>query len=205
MAKFQTHVTFGVLWAVIYTAGIFCSKTLGMVPCFVTAVLSLIGAALPDIDSDNARPTRFLFGILGAACPILLIQYLPKYWQTDELFCFMILAYLFFQYVLSALFAAFTEHRGIIHSIPAAVIFGELTWIIFHTSSIQVRLIYSGGIMGGYFVHLILDEIFSVDLFGMRLKKSAGSALSFKGDSVFSTAAAYVVILVLGYVIYVLY
>jgi hypothetical protein len=50
----------------------------------------------------------------------------------------------------------------------------------------------------GYLIHLLLDEIWSVDFEGRRLKKKFGSALSLRSSSIPATLLAYAVLLLLG-------
>ncbi len=50
--------------------------------------------------------------------------------------------------------------------------------MVFDLNSL-VSWVYGFMITFGYFVHLILDEIYSVDLGNRRLKKSSGTALKF--------------------------
>jgi hypothetical protein len=54
------------------------------------------------------------------------------------------------------------------------------------------------GAWAGALSHLILDEIWSVDFMGARLKKSAGTALSFwKKKSPYASTAAWLLLLAL--------
>jgi hypothetical protein len=62
----------------------------------------------------------------------------------------------------------------------------------------------AGGVMIGFLSHLILDEIYSVDFRGVRikLKSSAGSAIKLVSPSVFATTTCY---LILGGLLYLAY
>jgi hypothetical protein len=65
-----------------------------------------------------------------------------------------------------------------IHSIPMAILLGQLTFF-FVTGMMEERLLKAGALTAGFLSHLILDEIFSIDSTGakLRLKKSFGTAL----------------------------
>ena len=58
--------------------------------------------------------------------------------------------------------------------------------------------------MIGFLSHLVLDEIYSVDWRGVRikLKASAGSAVKFMSPSVIATATCYAILGGLGYLAY---
>ena len=71
-----------------------------------------------------------------------------------------------------------TVHRGMIHSIPMAILAGELTFFLV-TGTVPERFVKAAALTVGYLSHLILDEIYSIDSTGrkLRLKKSFGTAL----------------------------
>ena len=52
-------------------------------------------------------------------------------------------------------------------------IFGELTYLLFYGESVFVRLFMVSAVCLGFFIHLLLDEIYSVEWDGKpHLKKS---------------------------------
>jgi len=139
----------------------------------------IVGGMLPDIDHDKSTPLKimqFFFSNLVAflvtfkyigRLPILNIALIwaGAYFLTNIFFYF---------------FKKFTKHRGMIHSIPAAF----LSWFIISLIAykywgMDVKNSYLIGffVFLGYLTHLVLDEIYSVDLTGQRIKKSFGSAL----------------------------
>ena len=81
---------------------------------------------------------------------------------------------------LWTLFQKFSVHRGAIHSINAALLFSlvsaALSYHIFGKSDFTAWLL-ALFIFLGFILHLLLDEIYSVDFMGYRLKRSFGSAL----------------------------
>jgi membrane-bound metal-dependent hydrolase YbcI (DUF457 family) len=70
-------------------------------------------------------------------------------------------------------------HRGITHSILAMVLFHNLLVILLTKMGIQPKESAFLGVIFcvGYLTHLILDELYSVDFQGKRLKVSFGTAL----------------------------
>lgn len=199
MADFKTHTSLGVLWGFGVTATGLLGGFLGFSQSIVVFVLSVIGSALPDIDSDIARPRQILCGILGIVVPVLVWPHLSsKNSKAEDMFCFMLFAYLFIQYVIAWFFSKFTHHRGIYHSIPAAIICGEIIFLIFTGSQFSARLTFAVACCGGYLLHLILDEIYSVDITGLAIKKSFGSALSWRSESKIGTILIYFLLLTIG-------
>ena len=77
-----------------------------------------------------------------------------------------------------------TVHRGMFHSIPAAVLSSLITLSILniYIDSVDLKLLFSISVGIGYLCHLVLDELNSaVNLGGMPFvpNKSLGSALKF--------------------------
>src|SRR5581483_8048964 len=92
-----------------------------------------------------------------------------------------------------------TVHRGMFHSTPAMLIAGLAVFLLDKGSDMPVRLFLAGGVMIGFLSHLVLDEVFSVDFLGLRLKKSAGSALKLASKSLPATLTCYAILAALSY------
>ena len=93
---------------------------------------------------------------------------------------------------------SFFRHRGAFHSIPAAILAGEGAFLVFAGSTLQARFAFALAVAGGYLSHLLLDELWSVNLFGIAEKKSAGSAFTWKTDSPSGTVLLYLAVALLG-------
>ena len=76
------------------------------------------------------------------------------------------------------IFRRTTTHRGIFHSVPSAGIFALGAYLATIRYDDFDRLVVGAAALAAVLSHLILDEIYSVDLMGVRLKKSFGTALS---------------------------
>jgi membrane-bound metal-dependent hydrolase YbcI (DUF457 family) len=109
--------------------------------------------------------------------------------------------YLLIRYVVRYLFRRMTVHRGMFHSIPAMLIAGLAVYLLHHGPSPLHRVYLAGGAMLGFFSHLLLDEIYSVNFMGLhfKLNKYAGSALKFFSPSVYATVMTYMVLGGMGY------
>ncbi|HHB94896.1 MAG TPA: metal-dependent hydrolase, partial [Campylobacterales bacterium] len=80
------------------------------------------------------------------------------------------------------IFRKISKHRGMFHSIPVALIWGLLTTILmyqFFVLNSLISWVYGFMMSFGYIVHLVLDELYSVDLGNKRMKKSSGTAFKF--------------------------
>ena len=90
------------------------------------------------------------------------------------------MAYGAVRYLALGVFSALTVHRGIFHSLVAALFFWFLvTSLSYYLFALSALFAWSIGffLFFGYIVHLLLDELFSVDLLNSRLKSSFGTAL----------------------------
>jgi len=100
-------------------------------------------------------------------------------------------------------FEKFTNHRGMFHSVPAAILSGLLAIWFFHLFSIikGQELMIGSAVAIGYLGHLILDETYSaVNLHGHSIfpKQSLGNALKFTSSSQISTLFFYLLLFALA-------
>ena len=201
MANYQTHLTGGVL---IGAAAALVSGGLGMVTAVEMPFIALIGTwggLAPDLDSDNSRPIQIMFTYATIVVPTVALWRLPILHDTVLMgaISWIIIAAL----VRGPIFMAFkklTVHRGIFHSIPAALIFGCLgfLWSGRRVDDVSLQTAVGISATAGYLTHLVLDEIWAVDFEGRRLKRSFGTALSLWVSSKAITALAYGILLVVG-------
>ena len=204
MAGFRTHITVSTGCGLAFGAA--ASNPLGFEPA--TAVLAAgvtaVGGMLPDLDSDSGVPVRAASGLIAALSPILL---LPRFhaagFSYDGTLAGMAAFYLFVRYPLAGVFKRVTVHRGMWHSIPAMLIAGLVVYLEYG-GAIRTKLLLAGGVMVGFFSHLVLDEMYSVDFDGVRvkLKSSAGTAVKLASQSVWATCVCYGLLGGLGYVAY---
>ncbi|MBX2879065.1 MAG: metal-dependent hydrolase [Granulosicoccus sp.] len=180
MADFNTHV-FGAA-AVVSLGATCCTKllNLSLAEGLMLMLAGMVGGLLPDIDLKRSQPSRALFSALGViAAMAWLFANMPEYTGL-ELWLGAILVYILVRIPLWRVFHAMTTHRGALHSLTAAATAGILmccfAWQQMQASALQSWLL--GLFMSlGYVVHLLLDEIYSVDFAGVRIKRSFGSAI----------------------------
>lgn len=144
--------------------------------------LGVAGGVMPDIDSDNSVPIRIAFKVLSIIAAFLTVFYFSERYSLLELVLLGSAAFVLVYYGVFRVFTRFTAHRGVIHSIPAGVVAGLLTAILAHevfAAPLLAAWTCAAFVCGGFLVHLILDELYSVDLLGARIKRSFGTALNF--------------------------
>jgi len=97
----------------------------------------------------------------------------------------------------------YTVHRGMFHSIPAAVIAAELTFLIcsHEGEGLWLRFFNAGAVTLGFMSHLVLDEIWSIEWsHGVpHLKKSFGTAIKFWSQSGWGNISCYVKLAILTF------
>lgn len=138
----------------------------------------ILGGILPDVDSDHSRPLQIVFTGLYFVFVFSLLTSLPKL-SIVETWLMLGGVYLLFREALLPFFRDWTIHRGIFHSLLAAVFFAFLTSaLLFWLYGISAKLAWLAAmfVFIGYLVHLLLDELYSVDFNNKRLKRSWGTA-----------------------------
>lgn len=180
MADFSTHVFSA---AALGSLGATLATKLLDIPMSDASILvtaSLVGGVLPDIDLKYSWPSRVLFATLGLIAGLTWLFAHVAAFTALELWLGALGVFLLVRYPLWWVFHTFTEHRGVLHSLIAAVMAGVLMaatayrWLDADAVSSWLLGIF---LMSGYLLHLVLDELFSVDFMGVRIKRSFGSAL----------------------------
>jgi hypothetical protein len=91
------------------------------------------------------------------------------------------------------------------HSLPAALIFGQLTFLLASGDDVRLRVYKAGGVFLGYLSHLLLDEVYSVEWKRgwVRIKKSFGTAVKmYSGKSMWANFSTYIKLGLLSYVVF---
>jgi hypothetical protein len=180
MANFKTHVVTAAAASGV-AATLFAGAGIAGADDIVTyGMLGTIGGMLPDIDSDESSPIRILFTALGLVGASLAVSVQARMVSIVELWLVALAVYALIRYPAGEIFRRYTVHRGIFHSLVAAGFFGLCAVNLAHyVAGLEpVRAWTSGFFLAlGYVVHLVLDEIFAVDLFNSRIKRSFGTAV----------------------------
>ena len=167
----------GTMSLTVYKAGLINDS--GFLVC---VALGTIGGLLPDLDSDNSTPIKLGFNITSFIFAFGLVMH----WRSDlsllALIVLWLAGYGFMRYVVFYVFTNLTVHRGVIHSVPYMAILGlGLTWLSYYAAQLPLTTSWFYGLFlfGGAMVHLSLDEVYSVNLSNMKMKRSSGTAMKF--------------------------
>ena len=179
MADFKTHITGSTLVGIgIGVAGY--SYGIPLQSCLLAGGLCSVSGILPDLDSDSGVPYRESVAFISAFVPMLLINRFQSLgWPRETIVLACALLYIGIRFGVADVFRRYTVHRGMWHSIPAAASVGLLAFLITDHRNLELRLYWTLAAVVGFLTHLILDELYSVDFRGVRLKKSFGTALKF--------------------------
>jgi len=205
MAGFKTHITTSSLLGVGYT-GVGLYLGLPIESSLIAGGMCGIGGMLPDIDSDSGVPFRESMGFAAAIVPVLL---LGRFRELGLNFEQMVLVcgamYLFVRFGIARLLSRYTVHRGMFHSLPAALTFAGVVFLVSDFGDLHLRYFKAAGLFLGVMSHLLLDEIYAIEWQGgrWRFKKSFGTAMKLWGKSGWANVSTYakltiVVLMILG-------
>ena len=182
MANFTTHIAVGTV-----VSGALATLTLAadlVAPENVVAVTlaGVLGSVLPDIDLKDSRASKMMFAGLGIFFSFAaLFTWATKY-SIAELWIIWLGTLVLVRYGLHYAFHRTSVHRGNWHSLVAGILCSVATAIVFSRVLARpdgVAWLAAGFMMIGYIVHLVLDELYSVDVMDTRIKASFGTALKF--------------------------
>ena len=168
MADFKTHLSIGAatgfgLAITTYMLDWISNVYMAVIIFFST----VIGSFLPDMDSDSGLPVRIIFGLYAYLAATLTMYYLHDNGASIYFTIFMPFAsFVFVYFYLKKLFVKFTKHRGIFHSIPAFLISFFLSLTIAWSTDLPTleKFTIALSISFGYLSHLVLDEIYSINI-----------------------------------------
>jgi len=208
LAGFKTHITTSSVLGVAYggAGALWLSSPQGEIPvatCVLGAGLCSIGGMLPDLDSDTGIPLRETVAFIAATVPLLLMDRFSQLgFSSEAMVAAGAVAYLVIRFGLLAMLKHFTVHRGMFHSLPAALIAAEIGFLLCSGETLTQRYYKGGGLLLGFLSHLILDEIWSIDFSHARLKSSFGTATKFWGQSRYANIGVYLVVITLGLIVW---
>ena len=202
MAAYREHITVSGLLGAIYGAGAVFAAGFTPVQGALAGCLTWVAGMLPDLDSDSGKPIRELFPLMGAIAPFVMMRHLLQWGGgTEGAILLSILLYGFIRFGMSKFLCRVSVHRGMFHSVPAMIITAEITFLAYKSDSLAVRCLMAGGAAVGFFSHLLLDEMYSVEWSGIRvrLNSAAGSAIKWVGKNMIPNVVTYSLLMVLTY------
>ena len=199
MASFEQHVNGAVIATGVVIAPLHTASLIDVSQSLIVLGLGVVGGVLPDLDSDNSKPIQIVFKMVSIFLPLLIILSISENLSLTYLIGYWLISTLILRITLFKLFLVLTSHRGIFHSIPMGIVFGQITTLIFYYQlHYDLRFATIAGIfvVFGFFIHLLLDEFVSLNALGLRMKNSFGSAFKlYDKNNLFGTVILYMLII----------
>ena len=188
MANFNTHLNVAALLTGISSASLVAAGHIELNTAVWLWFLGTMGGLLPDIDSDNSTSLDTIFNLFAFAIILIIMRYMTGEGAGDLSFLKVIaiplVTYGVMKYGLRTIFERLTVHRGSCHSLLFLVLCGlTTTQVIANIDGIDsdkadsLAWLSGGFVFLGGFIHLMLDEMYSVDLRNIKIKRSFGTAL----------------------------
>jgi membrane-bound metal-dependent hydrolase YbcI (DUF457 family) len=204
VANFATHIAIGTL-----VSGALATVTIAtdlVAPENIVAVTlaGVLGSVLPDIDLKESRPAQAMFAGLAVFFSFAVLFSLERRYSIAEMLILWVGTLLLVRYVGKAVFFRFSYHRGIWHSLLAMAFCALITsWIYYRPLGRDpaVAWLAAGFFSIGFLTHLILDELYSVDVMDTRIKSSFGTALKLVDSKHWGHTAVMAVATVLAFLV----
>lgn len=219
MANYKTHRNIGIASSVGATGVLFTfAATISSVPflanvpmdisivsMFLMVFFGFVGSIFPDIDLDYSHPAKFmryfLVTFISVSSMALLIPMhtdIAAMINQSSAIAIGVIALISFSipFAVVKFFSSIMVHRGVVHSIPFGIvssivlfeILSNLPAIGSYINPFMIAVVF----FVGFITHLALDEAFSVDLLGARIKSSFGTALKvFDSENMIGTVILY--------------
>ncbi len=185
MATFKTHLTVAATASAVAGLLITVPFHLKLDELLLLAATGTVGGLLPDLDAPTSRPARLIWtwlAILGALISGWMALTLQR--NLLEALLLGLFVYLLMTKPIPTLFHRLTRHRGVFHSLLAVLFWGLMA--VHLSSLLGAQAGFAWGVGGflafGYLIHLLLDELYSIDLRGKRIKSSFGTAMKPVGE-----------------------
>lgn len=195
MANFTTHIAVGAVVSGAFATITLAADVVAPENLIAVTLAGVLGSVLPDIDLKDSRAGRAMFAGLGLFFSFAVLFNAAQKFSVAELWILWLGTLVFVRYGLHAVFHRISVHRGVWHSITAAVFCSIATAAIFyHVLGRHEGVSWLAALFMfiGYITHLILDEIYSVDVMDARIKASFGTALKLYDRRYLSSSAAMV-------------
>ncbi|WMC09953.1 metal-dependent hydrolase [Oceanimonas pelagia] len=180
MANFRTHIQVASAASGLLAAGLVWAGQVSLSEGCLLWLAGSLGGILPDMDSDSSRALDIVFRLFGLLGAILALLFGRQHLSLVDTLVVGALAYGLVRYPLCWAFARFTVHRASLHSLLANAVFGLVTVVLAdRLFGLEPEPAWLAGlfVFSGAGIHLLLDELYSIDLEGRRIKKSFGTAL----------------------------
>ncbi|HJZ43103.1 MAG TPA: metal-dependent hydrolase [Hyphomicrobiaceae bacterium] len=180
MANFPTHIAIGTVVSGGLATVTLAADVVGPENLVAVTLAGVLGSVLPDIDLKDSRPSRAMFAGLGVFFAFAVLFSLETPYSVAEMMLLWLGTLVAVKYVAQAFFHRLSYHRGIWHSVLAALFCACFTAVVYSRLLGRpegVAWLAALFMFVGYMTHLILDEVYSVDVMDTRIKASFGTAL----------------------------
>jgi hypothetical protein len=180
MANFTTHIAVGTVASGMMATLVMAANVVSPEELLTLAAAGALGSVLPDVDLKDSRPSQAMFSLLAVFVAFVVLFHIGWKYSIAEMWILWAGTFLAARYIGGNIFHSLSYHRGIYHSVLAGVFFAFLTAAVYrHILGTTETVAWLGGLfmLIGYMVHLVLDEIYSVDVMDARVKASFGTAL----------------------------
>ncbi len=178
MAGFKEHITLSIIVALIINIFLLIfSYIKSFAFCLIILLSTIFGSIIPDLDIGKSISFRININLFAFFTTLIFFIYskqtntIPNIYLT-LLNCLII--YLFVILIFGRFLKKITDHRGMLHSIPAVLIaFFTSLQILPHFSLTNKEIfLISSSFAIGYLAHLILDLFkFKKNKFPLKLIK----------------------------------
>ena len=207
MANYREHITVSTLVGLGYGLGTVVLGGFSWVQGALAGWIAAVGGLLPDLDLPTSRPVRELFGLVAVIGPLLVVGpllHLARVEATSEtILLALIVTSLAVRFGAPELIRVFAKHRGMFHSLPAMLIAAEVVYLAYPNRLVSVRLVMAGAVAAGFLSHLLLDELYSVQVKNgkLRTKASFGTAVKWAGPRFVPNVLTYAAVMLLSYAV----
>ena len=180
MANFTTHIAIGTIVSGALATLTVAADVVAPENLIAVTMAGVLGSVLPDIDLKDSRPSKAMFSGLAVFFSFAVLFGTAEHLSIAELMILWLGTLAFVRYGAKAVFHEFSYHRGIWHSVLAAAFCACVTAVVYYYLLKRpdgVAWLAAGFMFIGYMTHLILDEIYSVDVMDVRVKASFGTAV----------------------------
>lgn len=186
MANFKTHLVVAVVASLTLSAAGFAGKLFGVSTAVFGVLIGTVGGLLPDIDLKSSRPAKKGFHWASILLATLLAILYAAHQIGDDVavmaLALWVVSFFVLKFIVFETFSRLTVHRGMVHSVPYMTVFALMVvYGAFYGLKLTafVSWIFGAFLWFGSLVHLLLDELYSVNIWGLKLKKSSGTAFKF--------------------------
>lgn len=180
MANFTTHIAVGTVVSGALAVVTLAADVVAPENLLAVTMAGVLGSVLPDIDLKDSRPSKAMFSGLGIFFSFAILFNFAHKYSIAEMMILWLGTLVLVRYGLHAVFHRLAVHRGIWHSILAGAFSSAATAVVFYHVLGRhegVAWLGAGFLMIGFITHLVLDEMYSVDVMDTRIKSSFGTAL----------------------------